>query len=131
MHTYSRCLEMLQSLISIASYQDDNNVTKHNDFGTETFKIARAIKKLQEIEKEFLDFRNEIIKKHNPDNHTEVSDSIRLAIENDYAQLLATTITDLELPSLDYQQIFKHGNSVSIAAISQIINLIVNVPDEN
>ena len=55
MYTYADCLRMLEAFKSLSTYTDENNVVKNNYFGSDTFKIAKAMKQLNVIEREFLE----------------------------------------------------------------------------
>ena len=131
MYTYADCLRMLEAFKSLSTYTDENNVVKNNYFGSDTFKIAKAMKQLNVIEREFLEFRDEIVKKHNPENATQVSDVIRKAIEEEYVVLLRTPIVDIQLPMIQYDNIMSKGNCISASTIAELLDLITDIREEN
>lgn len=130
MKTYGHYLRILEALRSITTYVAADGTKRTNNFGSETYNVARAIKKLEKVEEEFMTFRNDIIKQHNPDNHEVVDDQTRRAIENGYNVLVTTVVDDIVLQPISHESLFGNGNVVNADAIAALLDYITNSEDE-
>lgn len=130
MYTYAQLLGYVQAYKQLISYTTDDGSVRSNYFGEDTYKIAKMLKVLTSVEQEFTNFRDDIIKKHNPNNDQQVSDDVRRDIERDYGFLLGTEVIGFDgMIRLDYNALMSTGNRIPPATIAALYDYIDNLPE--
>lgn len=130
MKTYAQLLRYAEAYKGLVSYMAEDGSKKDNYFGSDTYKIAAMLRRLSDVESEFMSFRDDIIRKHNPDNDLVVSNEQRQAIEKEYAYLLETEVIQFgDLIRLDYNALCTPGNKISPQVIAILFDYIDNLPE--
>lgn len=129
--TYRKALELLAGYRSLTSFTGNDGTRRSNFFaGMTNIHIARQVKELSEVEKEYEDARNALVRHYTPDGEYEVPASKMSEVSTKQYELTNAPIEIREPLRLDYNNLTRDGNKISIEALTLLMDVIDNIPQD-